>query len=263
MIAPASEAPSGSRVITLGTPSWMPNRTYDEPPTWNSGIETMFLSPSSNPQPSWAFRVCATMLAWESVTPFGRPVVPLEYITRQTSSGRHLGAAARRLGGRQHRFVVVAVGAVGGQLDDVLDRGQLVPDLLDQRHQLGPDEQQLRAGVVDGVVDLVAGQPEVDDRVGGTDAGRRHGQLDAGGVVLVEEGHHVAPPDPLGLEGAGQSAYAVLPLRPGPRAAEVGERLAFGVRRGPVGQPVVEVRRVGQLGRGRGHRGSSGQGRMR
>ena len=92
MIAPASEAPSGSRVITLGTPSWMPNRTYDEPPTWNSGMATMFLSPSSNAQPSWAFRVCATMLACERVTPLGRPVVPEEYITRQTSVGSTSGS---------------------------------------------------------------------------------------------------------------------------------------------------------------------------
>ena len=87
MIAPASEAPSGSRVMMLGTPSWIPNRTYDEPPTWNSGIATMFLSPSSNPQPSWAFSVWATMLAWVSMMPLGRPVVPEEYMTRQTSSG--------------------------------------------------------------------------------------------------------------------------------------------------------------------------------
>ena len=92
MIAPASEAPSGSRVITLGMPSWMPNRTYDEPPTWNSGIETMLLSPSSNAMPSWAFRVWATMLAWVSAMPLGRPVVPEEYITRHTSSGSTSGS---------------------------------------------------------------------------------------------------------------------------------------------------------------------------
>ncbi len=92
MIAPASDAPSGSRVITLGTPSWMPNRTYDEPPTWNSGIETMFLSPSSNPQPSWACSVWAIMFAWVSATPLGRPVVPELYITRQTSSGSTSGS---------------------------------------------------------------------------------------------------------------------------------------------------------------------------
>ena len=92
MMAPASEAPSGSRVITLGTPSWMPNRTYDEPPTWNSGMATMFLSPSSNPQPSWAFRVWLTMFDCVSATPFGRPVVPEEYITRHTSPGSTSGS---------------------------------------------------------------------------------------------------------------------------------------------------------------------------
>ena len=59
----------------------------------------MFLSPSSNPQPSWAFRVWASMFAWVSATPLGRPVVPEEYITRQTSSGctsgsRPIGSAA-------------------------------------------------------------------------------------------------------------------------------------------------------------------------
>src|SRR3954465_739606 len=68
-------------------PSWIPNRTYDEPPTWNSGIETMFLSPGSNSQPSWGFKGWETMLGWGSITPLGRPVVPEEYMTRHTSSG--------------------------------------------------------------------------------------------------------------------------------------------------------------------------------
>ena len=74
----------------------MPNCTYDEPPTWKSGIDTMFLSPSSKPQPSCAFTVCATTLACDSITPLGRPVVPEEYITRQTSSGST--ASARPVG---------------------------------------------------------------------------------------------------------------------------------------------------------------------
>jgi hypothetical protein len=47
----------------------------------------MFLSPGANSHPSWALTVWATMLAWDSITPLGRPVVPEEYITRQTSSG--------------------------------------------------------------------------------------------------------------------------------------------------------------------------------
>ena len=69
------------------------------PPTWNSGIATSDRSPSSNPQPSWAFTVWAIMLAWVSMTPLGRPVVPEEYMTRQTSSdvvssGRSSGSDA-------------------------------------------------------------------------------------------------------------------------------------------------------------------------
>ena len=77
-IAPASDPASGSRVITLGMPSWMPKRTYDEPPTWNSGIATIDLSPGRNSQPSWAFIVCWTMLRCVSITPLGWPVVPDE-----------------------------------------------------------------------------------------------------------------------------------------------------------------------------------------
>ena len=76
----------------------------------------------------------------------------------------------------------------------------------------------------------------------------RHGQLDAGGVVLVEERHHVAAADPQRPQGAGEPAYPVVPLRPGPGAAEVGERLTVGVRLGPVGEPVVEEGGVGELG---------------
>ena len=47
----------------------------------------MLLSPGSKDQPSWELMVCSTMLVWVSITPLGRPVVPEEYITRQTSSG--------------------------------------------------------------------------------------------------------------------------------------------------------------------------------
>ena len=59
----------------------------------------MFLSPSSNSKPSWAFTVWAIMLAWVSSTPFGRPVVPEEYMMIATSPGstsslRSVGVAA-------------------------------------------------------------------------------------------------------------------------------------------------------------------------
>ena len=95
MIAPASEAPSGSRVMRLGMPSWTPKSTYDDPPTWKSGIATRLTSPSSNTQPSWAFTVWASMLACESITPLGWPVVPEEYMTSTTSSGVTVGRRGR------------------------------------------------------------------------------------------------------------------------------------------------------------------------
>ncbi len=47
----------------------------------------MFLSPSSNSKPSWAFTVWAMMLACVSSTPLGRPVVPEEYMMIATSPG--------------------------------------------------------------------------------------------------------------------------------------------------------------------------------
>ena len=56
----------------------------------------MFLSPSSTLHPSNPLIVCAMRLACVSATPLGRPVVPEEYITMQTSSGST--SAARPVG---------------------------------------------------------------------------------------------------------------------------------------------------------------------
>ena len=84
--APASEAPSTSRVMMLGMPAWMPNCMYDEPPTWKSGIATMFLSSCSNSNVP-ALIVCASRLAWVSLMPLGLPVVPEEYMITHTSCG--------------------------------------------------------------------------------------------------------------------------------------------------------------------------------
>ena len=201
------------------------------------------------------------MLACESVTPLGRPVVPEEYITRQMSSGVTSGSRPTGSAPASSASYSSPSPPSGVTSMTCSTAGQPVADLVDQRHQLRPDEQELGARVVDGVVDLVAGEAEVDDRVGRPERRRRQGQLDAGRVVLVEERDHVAATDPLRLQGACQAAYAVVPLRPRPRAAEVGERLGVGRRLRPVGQPVVQERGVCELGGVRGHGGlSSGQG---
>ena len=129
----------------------------------------------------------------------------------------------------------------------VLDLGQPVPDRGDQRHQVRPRRPAPgRPGVVDGVVDLVAAEPPVDDRVGRAQRGRGEAQLDAGRVVLVEEGDDVAAADPERLQAAGDATDPLVPLRPRPRPAEVAHRLPVGLGCGPVGQAVVDVRRCGK-----------------
>ncbi len=160
--------------------------------------------------------------------------------------GRHRGVAVDRRGGGQQRFVLVTGAAVGSQLEDVLDVRQPVAELLHERHQLGADQQQLRARVVDGVVDLVAREPEVDDRVGRADHRAREGELHAGRVVLVEEGHHVAAADPQPLQGSRESTDPVPPLRPGPRPVEVGHRGLVRLRLCPVREPVGQEDGVGR-----------------
>ena len=201
----------------------------------------MFLSPGANSQPSWALMVWATMLAWDSITPLGRPVVPEEYMTRQTSSGETSSGRVDPLGGLQPRFVLVTGRAVGGDLDDLLDVGEVLADLVDRRHQLGAHDEHLGAGVVDRVVDLVAGRAPVDDRVGRAERPGGHGELDARRVVLVEEGDHVAAADAECLQPAGAAADPVLPLPPGPGPLAIGERRPVGQVLGPVREPVVDV----------------------
>ena len=160
--------------------------------------------------------------------------------------GRHRGVAVDGGRGGEQRFVLVAGRAVRRHLDDPLHAGQTVAQLLDQRHQLAADEQHPGARVVDGVVDLVAGQPEVDDRVGRADQGAGEGQLHAGRVVLVEERHHVAAPDPHVLQGSGEPAHPVVPLRPGPRPVQVRHRGLVGLHLRPVRQSVGQEDGIGE-----------------
>ena len=74
-----------------------------------------------------------------------------------------LGTAAVRCGRGQHRLVLIAVGALGSDLDDVSDFRQPIQDRLDRRLEVGADDQQRGTGVVEDVVHLIAGEPEVDD----------------------------------------------------------------------------------------------------
>ena len=114
-------------------------------------------------------------------------------MTRHTSSGSTSGWRSIGVGRGDPRLVGVALAAVGGDLDDVLDRGEpLAQALRPTGSSSEPTRSIRRAGVVDGVVDLVGGRAPVDDRVGRAEQRGGHGELDAGRVVLVEEGHDVA-----------------------------------------------------------------------
>ncbi len=77
-------------------------------------------------------------------------------------------------------FIVVAADD-----DDLLDRGELVADAVDLVDELGAYEQDAGTAVVDGVVELIAGEAPVENRMRGADAGSAEGDLDACGVVLV------------------------------------------------------------------------------
>ena len=178
-------------------------------------------------------------------------------MTSTTSSGVTAGSRSTGVAAASRASYSSPSRAVRRHLDDALDAGQPVAELLDQRHQLGADEQHPRARVVDGVVDLVAGQPEVDDRVGRADRERGEGQLHAGRVVLVEERHHVAAADPqcpAGLRRAGAPGRTTAPRSTSGSGTSPRSRRASPPPSAPVGRPGRRDRRAswGSLSRARG-----------
>ncbi len=155
--------------------------------------------------------------------------------------------AAARGGCGEHGLVLVALGAFRSDLDDMLHTRNPVADHVDTVLEFGADDEQFGAGVVEDVVRLLPGEPEVDDRGRGPERRGRQGGLDACRMVLVQEGHHIAAADPAVGQCAGQSAYPVVELGPGEGAAQVGDGdlVGFGLR--PVRQAVVEEARFGRL----------------
>ncbi len=110
----------------------------------------------------------AKKLSFDNITPFGRPVVPLEYSWKATSSGP-LGACrvVGSVGGDP--LLVVLVLLVAADDEDRADRRQRVGDGVEDGHEVGSDDEHLGGGVVDDELDLWCGEPPVDvdaDRVG-------------------------------------------------------------------------------------------------
>ena len=158
--------------MTLVHPLYMPATAQPPPPMWNSGIATRLTVSGSNSQISLATGSSPKKLALVSMTPFGRPVVPLEYSWKAMSSSvlvvPGIGGRLRRHGG----VVVVVAGrgaaTVVADHEHGLCRRQVGRDGVEHRHEVLADDQHLRLGVVDDVLDLGWGQAPVDvdaDRV--------------------------------------------------------------------------------------------------
>ena len=154
--------------------------------------------------------------------------------------GRDVGATATRCRGGQHGFVLVGIAALGRDPDDVGDAREAVADRCDPGHEFGADDQQFGAGVVEHVIRLIPGQPEIDDRRRRTQRCRGDRGLDAGGMVLVQESDHVAAADTALGKRSGQPANAVVELRPGPFPVEVNDGDVVGFVFRPVRRSVVE-----------------------
>ena len=77
-ISCTSAAGSSSRTITLRAPSYIPATAQPPPPMWNSGMATRFTESAPRPHMSAATGSRAKKLSFDSITPLGRPVVPLE-----------------------------------------------------------------------------------------------------------------------------------------------------------------------------------------
>ena len=73
-------------MITLFIPTYCPAVAHPPPPMWNSGMATRLTLSGANSHMSRASGSSAKKLLFDSITPFGRPVVPLEYSWNATSS---------------------------------------------------------------------------------------------------------------------------------------------------------------------------------
>ena len=89
--------------------------------------------------------------------------------------------------------------------DDPANRFQLVGDLLDERIEVGTDEQQLSAGVLDHISRLGRRQTEIDRHQHHVGLGRAEPQLEKGRHVLGQNGDACLRPHALGDEAVGDA----------------------------------------------------------
>ena len=129
-----------------------------------------------------------------------------------------------RGGGSQHGLVLVAVAALGvtsTTCSTWVRRSRIAS--IESRIS-APTMISFRAAVVEDIVDFVPGQPEVDDGRRRTQAGGGQGGLDAGRGDSCPEATTSPRPMPR-AKGTRQPTNAIVELRPGEGAAQVGHGL--------------------------------------
>ena len=102
-IAAIARPGSKPRSITCVAPAWTRVSIRDAAARWQSGAVVRYRSEATTERSAWWTQEFAIRLAWVSITPFGRPVVPDVYICRRTAScggspagGLELASARRR-----------------------------------------------------------------------------------------------------------------------------------------------------------------------
>ena len=76
-----------SRTTRVRPPTAMLFSAQLLPPTWKSGMATMFTQSAVKAKAAEAAAVWASRLRWVSMAPLGKPVVPEVYSCRKQSSG--------------------------------------------------------------------------------------------------------------------------------------------------------------------------------
>ena len=98
------------------------------------------------------------------------------------------------------------------------DVRQVVGDRVEDRHEIGPDDQDLGLGVVDDVLDLGGGQTPVDVDAHGVDHRRTEHHLEVFEAVLVEERDAFLLADSRSQQALRGPSRAVSQLRPSERS---------------------------------------------
>jgi hypothetical protein len=114
----------------------------------------------------------------------------------------------------RHPRIPVLVGPVPADDQDQLGVREIRRDCIDNRGELGADDENLRLGVVDDVLDLGCGEAPVDVDAHGVEERGPVEHLEVGDAVHVEEGNTVLVAHAGGREAVGHALRALVQVRP-------------------------------------------------